>query len=727
MPAVDTENHKPHANDSMTARRLLIIAPLVVIVFLLQSYFWVPTYDEQTRGNPRRLDDYITGSIGDASVLNPILSADSASSEIENLVFEGLIDRDRDLSFRGRLAESWKIHEVALFRVNDRLTPPGATSGDADDVAGLIERAAAGKIPVDAETRKTLDNIQRVEVLPSEQRVETVSVQGSDKKPAALRLRVHDPPRIRLTLKRVDQHLFDRLSRILGETYFTSFSATEHVDVLDEDAALSLPKPASLARDLLPAFEHNPVITFHLRPDVRFHDGHVLDARDVQFTYEAIMNPDNLSPRASDYEPVKRVEVVDPLTVRVVYKRLYSPALGTWAMGILPEHLLNREALEAEALERGKDPKAFGMRQSRFSRNPVGCGPFRFQKWASDQHIILDRFEAYWEGAPNYHRYVYRIIPDLLTQEMEFYAGTLDSYSVQPHQVERLKEDPRFQSFSGLSFGYSYIGYNTRREPFDDPRVRRALGMALDVDKIIRYLLHGQGERITGPFVKQTDFYNPGIKPLPYDPEAALELLEEAGWKRNAQGRLEKDGKPLQFTLITNSGNDIRKAILAIAQDAWRQLGVDVRTDLLEWSVFIQERVDRADFDALVLGWSMGIEPDLFQIWHSSQSGPNQLNFVGYQNPEADDLIIKIRREYNHDQQVAYCHRLHEIIAQDQPYTFLYVGKWTAVLDKRIVIRERDEDGSTRYRPIKPTRTGNFMFDFNRWIKLPKAPDFAAQ
>jgi ABC-type transport system substrate-binding protein len=292
--------------------------------------------------------------------------------------------------------------------------------------------------------------------------------------------------------------------------------------------------------------------------------------------------------------------------------------------------------------------------------------------------------------------------------------------------VKRLKADPRFQSFSGASFGYTYIGYNMRRRPFDDPRVRRALGMAIDVNKIIDYVLYGQGERITGPFVKQTDYYNRTIQPIPYDPEGALKLLEQAGWKRSREGWLEKEGKRFEFTLITNSGNDLRKAILAIAQDAWRQLGIDVRTDLLEWSVFLQERVDKGDFDALILGWSMGIEPDLFQIWHSSQTHSHQLNFVGFKNRKADDLIIKIRQEYDREKQVKYCHRLHEIIAREQPYTFLYVSKWTAVLDKRIVIKQEDERGMVVYKKITPTKTGNYSFYFNKWIKLPETPQFEA-
>ena len=120
----------------------------------------------------------------------------------------------------------------------------------------------------------------------------------------------------------------------------------------------------------------------------------------------------------------------------------------------------------------------------------------------------------------------------------------------------------------------------------------------------------------------------------------------------------------------------------------------------------------------------MGIVPDLYQIWHSSQTGPHQLNFVGYRNPEADDLIVKIRQEYNHDRLVDYCHRLHALIAQDQPYTFLYVPKWTAVLDNRIVIRDADEGGRNRYRRITPTKTGNHMFYFNQWIKLGEMPQF---
>jgi ABC-type transport system substrate-binding protein len=710
----------------VTVRKILIITPILVIFFLLHSYFWVPTYEQQSRGNPDRLKEYITASIGDASLLNPILSADSASSDINSLVFEGLIDYNEDLRFRGRLARSWEISEEAFFYVNEEASIPQVGRIGAEGVVELLKRARRGVVPAAAEVKTSLDNIREISILsPREFVVTQREKEGKEtEQNKDVTIRVKTPARIKLVLKEVDQFLFQNISKILGEGYFTTFHGEKYVRIHPE---VEPSRRVTYINEVLPSTEHNPIIIFHLRPDVRFHDGHPVDAHDVKFTYDAIMNPKNLSPRLSDYEPVKEVEVVDPLTVRIVYKRLYSPALGTWGMGMLPEHLLNDEALKKEAIRSGKNPEAFSMRQSRFNRHPIGCGPFKFKEWKSDQYILLDRFDQYWEGPPNYRQYFYRIIPDPLTQEMEFYAGTADAYAVRPHQVERLKQDPAYQSFSGLSFGYTYIGYNMRREPFNDPRIRRALGMAIDVDKIIQYVLFSQGERITGPFVKQTDYYNRNVKPVPYDPQGALKLLEEVGWKRNRDGWLEKNGRRFQFTLITNSGNELRKAILTIAQDAWKQIGIDVRTDLLEWAVFIQERVNKLDFDALILGWSMGIEPDLYQIWHSSQTNPYQLNFVGFKNEAVDDLIIKIRQEYNHDQQVAYCHQLHEIIAREQPYTFLYVSKWTAVLDKRIVVKETNSEGKVTYKKITPTRTGNYMFYFNRWIKLPEVPVFSAE
>ncbi|MBL7048720.1 MAG: peptide ABC transporter substrate-binding protein [Nitrospira sp.] len=704
----------------MLVKRILILLPVLIFVLLLQSFFWVPTYDEQAKGNPERLEEFIAASIGDARILNPILHADASSGTIVDKVFEGLIDRDEELRFRGRLAESWDIYEEAYFYVNDVMGP----------VAGQIEKLimdAKGQSSYNGSSLgESLQNIKAIEVLPAETQAEELQVSGpavEDLKPEqiTLNISIRSPERIKLTLGRVDQELFENLEELLGKEYFSSFPAEKYIDIVQSGHSGRM---AELAQKYLPSVEHNPVIIFNLRKGVKFHDGEEFDSGDVRFTFESVMDVANLSPRMSDFEPVKRLEEAGRYKVRVIYKRLYSPAFGTWGMGILPEHLLNKEALEKEAMAKGEEPGKFGLRDSDFNRKPVGTGPFAFREWKSDQYIMLDRHDDYWEGAANYKNYTYRVVPDLLTQEMEFYGGAIDSYGVQPHQVERLGNDDAYQSFSGLSFGYTYIGYNMRREMFSDKRVRKALGMAIDVDKIIKYVMYNEAERITGPFVKQTDYYDASIVPLPYDPEGALKLLAEAGWKRNGDGRLEKEGKPFAFTLITNGGNDLRKSILAIAQDAWKKIGIDVKTDIVEWTVFLGKHVNTGNFDALILGWSMGIDPDLYQIWHSSQTNPQQLNFVGFENAEADDLIVKIRQEYDYDRQVQYCNKLHNIIADEQPYTFLYVGKWTAVLDKKIVILDRMPSGEEKIAKIEPTRTGNYSFYFNKWVKLSDNPVF---
>lgn len=695
----------------MSAKTVLILAPTLVSVFLVQSYFWVPTFDDQVRGDPGRLTRYIESSIGDASILNPTLSADSASSGINGLVFEGLIDRDMDLSFRGRLAESWQIFEEVYLLVDETQRFPDGTPVGAEALRRRLEAAMAARHP-------SLRLVERIEVDPPTNVVEQVEEQpatkGEPAKTAEVTLR--RPPRLKFVLKEVDQDFFTKLDRLLGGYV----GRVRPAQWLDPGLAARLKERAA---ELLPATEHNPVIVFQLRKGVRFHDGHAFDSGDVRFTYETIMDPRNLSPRVPDFEAVKSLQTPGPHTVRVTYKRLFQPGFESWGMGILPEHRLNQDALKAEARALGRDPGRFSVRDSRFNRNPVGTGPFRFVEWKTDQYIRLARSDGYWEGPPNFQEYLFRIIPDPLTTELTFYAGTTDEYAAQPHQVERLRKDRRFMQFSGLALGYTYIGYNMRRTPFQDARVRRALGMAINTQEIISYVLYGEAERITGPYPKQADFYDQAVQSLPYDPAGALRLLEEAGYRKNGAGWLEKDGKPLAFTLITNSGNETRKAVMAIAQNAWRRLGVKVETLSLEWAVFVNERVNKMDFDALILGWSMGLDADIYQIFHSSQMGPFQLNFVGYSNPAADELMLRIRQEYNQSRQVAMARELHRLIARDQPYTFLFVGKWTALFDRKITRQVRGPDGTLQYAAIVPTKLGSPKFHFTQWIKVPQPVD----
>ena len=223
----------------MTIRRVLIFTPILVIAFLLQSYFWVPTYEEQSKGNPERLIEYITASGGDASILNPILSADSVSSQIESMVFEGLIDRDEDLNFRGRLAKSWEIYEEAFFYVNEEAYISGLGRAGAEEVVGLIMSAKAGSLPVDAELRSSLDNIKDISIIPPQEftvtRHEKEKEKGKEEK--LINIQIRAPARIKLTLADVDQKLFKNLGHLLGADYFNSFPGEKYLstDLFDKN------------------------------------------------------------------------------------------------------------------------------------------------------------------------------------------------------------------------------------------------------------------------------------------------------------------------------------------------------------------------------------------------------------------------------------------------------------------------------------------------------------
>jgi ABC-type transport system substrate-binding protein len=715
----------------MNTRRLLIAFPIVLIAVLLQASFWVPTYERQEAGNPRRLTTYIEASIADAKILNPTISSDGASTRISSYVFESLLTVDEELNLIGDLAERWETHAVAYLVVAPGRRLPDGTAATAQEVARRIRAELAG-----GALAALADAVEAVRVLPPETRERTLTLTEADAsgKPTqrSVAARAEVPARVEFRLDRVLQDLFEHLEPVLGAELLSEDGLDTYLHVDAEGESLDALKP-QLA-ELLSVTEHNPVLTFHLRRDVRWHDGHPFDADDVRFTYDAVMNPKNLSPRTSFFEPVKALEVLDAHSVRVVYKRLYSPAIIAWVyMRIIPEHRLDAAALEREMDRRGiagEARESFGLRNSESIRHPIGTGPFRFVEWRSDQFIHLARNDDYWKEPPEYSDLYFRVIPEIVTQEIEFRAGAVDYYGALPHQVARYRDDERYQAVSALRTQYTYIAFNLRKPLFSDVRVRRALGMAINVDELIRYVLYGEAERTSGPYYKITPFYNPDTPMLPYDPDGARALLAEAGWTPGPDGILQKEGQRFEFTLITNNGNLQRKAVMTIAQNAWRRLGIDVRTQALEWTVFLEDFVHTSEFDAIVLAWGGGaLDPDIYELWHSSRVQPYQLNHAGYANPAADDLILRIREEYDPEARRALAFRLHDVIAADQPYIFLYAPRATWVLDRKIAIVHRDPQapGGERYQKIYPIKSGDITYHFERWRKLASAPDFAAE
>ncbi len=414
-------------------------------------------------------------------------------------------------------------------------------------------------------------------------------------------------------------------------------------------------------------------LRFHLRKNVKWHDGVPFTARDVKFTYEKLIDPEVITPYASKYLLVKKFEILDDYTIKITYSKPFSPAVESWGMGIIPKHIF----------EKG------GFNKHPANRNPTGTGPYRFIEWKTDDKIILEANPDYFEGRPRIDRIIYRIVPDQAVQFMELRKGSIDSMGLTPDQYTKETGDSGFtkayNKFRYPGFGFTYLGYNLNFHLFKEKKVRQALTYAINKQEIIDGILLGLGSICTGPFPKQSWAYNPNVRRYEYNPNKAKKLLEECGWKdTDADGLLDRDGNNFEFTLMTNQGNKKRELSATMIQSNLKKIGIKVNIRIIEWSAFINEYIHNKRFEALIIGWSLSRDPDCYSIWHSSQIDKGQYNFVSYSNPEVDRLIIKGRETFAKEKRKKIYQKIHELIAEDQPYTFLYVDDALPVVSSRI-------------------------------------------
>ncbi|MBU4477734.1 MAG: peptide-binding protein [Candidatus Omnitrophica bacterium] len=453
-----------------------------------------------------------------------------------------------------------------------------------------------------------------------------------------------------------------------------SDSASGQVCGLVYNGLLKYDKDLNLTGDLAQSWDVQDgglVIVFHLRRNVKWHDGTAFTADDVDFTYRKLIDPSVRTPYSGDFERVKSLEVIDSFTLKITYKEPFSPGLSSWAMNIMPKHLLENEDLNSTA----------------FARNPVGTGPFVFKKWKTQEMIELEANPDYFEGRPYIDRCIFRVIPDTATMFLELQNLGIDYMGLSPLQYVRQTDTPFFkkyyQKFRYQGFSFTYLGYNLSDPKFQDVRVRQAINYAVDKQEIIQGVLLGMGSECTGPFALRSWAYNTDVKPVEYDTQKALSLLAEAGWRLNKQGYLQKGAEVFEFTITMNQGNDERKHAAEIIQKRLQKIGMKVKIKVVEWSAFINEFINKRKFEAVLLGWSLSLDPDIYDIWHSSKTKEGEFNFIAYRNEEVDRLLEEGRREFGQEKRKRIYHRIHEIIYEEQPYMFLYNADSLPVINSR--------------------------------------------
>ncbi len=432
------------------------------------------------------------------------------------------------------------------------------------------------------------------------------------------------------------------------------------------------------------------LLRFTLKKGILWEDGVELTADDVEFTWKIVTAPETASPYAESFLAVKEFRKTGRYTFEVTYETYYAKALSSWMSAILPKHILEGQ----------------NIRQTPFSRRPIGAGPYRLQAWEPGSLIVLRASPTYFEGEANISEVIYRIIPDISTMFMETRAGELDMMNLTPQQYLRQTQgapwDTDFHKYKYLSSVYTFMGYNMLHPFFQDLRVRQAISYAIDREGIVKGVLMGEGIAAVGPYKPGSWAYHPTLSPIKQNIDEAKKLLADAGFAdTDGDGILEKDGKPFAFTVLTNQGNEQRILTAIVIQSQLKAIGIDVQVRTVEWAAFIKEFVDTGRFDAVILGWTITPDPDIYDVWHSSKAVSGGLNFTRYKNTELDAALEAGRATPDKQERMKYYHKIQEILAQDHPYCFLYVPYALPILQ-------------ARFQGIKPALAG-ITYNFDKW------------
>lgn len=416
---------------------------------------------------------------------------------------------------------------------------------------------------------------------------------------------------------------------------------------------------------------------FRLRKDVTWHpkEGEApkpFTADDVVFTYNIMMHPRTITPLKVRYEFIAGVEKIDDSTVKFTLKRPILNALAKFSFKIIPKH--------------GPANQQFLTRDDPFVQRPIGTGPYLFKAVTPEREIVLAANDNYFKGRPHINQFAEKPFADqnIMTQALMFNAIDM-IVLVNPRDIPEIQGDKRFVLKPYNALSYSFFGYNVRNALLADKRVRQAFTHAVNRQEMLDSFFSGQGTIISGPFAPGSWAYNLDVQPAAFDPQKSAALLQAAGFAKGADGIMEKDGKKLSLSLkvpIEKESEAVKRVVLAF-KNYLKNIGVDIKVEFKEWQSWKEDVFLEHDFDIIFASWVFDDSADISSLFHSGEIGPWKNNFGGYANPEVDGLINESKLTLDHEKRRTINRKLHAMLAEETPYTFLWtLTNYAAYRDK---------------------------------------------
>lgn len=417
-------------------------------------------------------------------------------------------------------------------------------------------------------------------------------------------------------------------------------------------------------------------LTYHLRDDVRWHDGVPFTAADVVFSVETYLDTRHEVESRSGFDVIESMETPGEHTVVFHLREPYVKFVEDvfFDEPIIPRHLLH----EHVGLEFGN---------AAFHRAPVGLGPFRFEEWVSGSHVTVVRNEDYFRGPPAIERITFRFITDSSSLLLALRAGELDGYdNAGTDQHGRLQRLPGVRVHVTPAIQWEHLDLNTEDPILQDVRVRRAIQLAIDRDEISRELYDGLWPPARGDIRPSLEWYEPAVEEIVrHDPDEARALLEEAGWRIDARsGYRAKDGQPLRLAISTTAGRQQRELTEQVLQHQLRDVGIELTIANHNATALFAPFADngilkRGRFQIAMYAWSSTPDPDRFTLYHGSQIPPPEgQNFPRYRDQRLDELLETGRTTVDPARRLEIYREVQRIIATQVPMTPLV---WRADLD----------------------------------------------